>query len=150
MGEHCDGSHSRSMFEWGIFTSCEKLCLRSPEDLESLKTDADILGDANFEDVAIKALETSAKEFPGPDTTVCLLPQGSEMNFLGVNLGAGIISVFYDTSQSEASLQSTIAHEYHHSTWTEKYSDNYEWDLLDRKSTRLNSSHVSISYSVFC
>ncbi|HLR03032.1 MAG TPA: DUF2268 domain-containing putative Zn-dependent protease [Virgibacillus sp.] len=102
----------------------------SPEDLESLKTDADILEDANFEDVAIKALETSAKEFPGPETTVCLLPQGSEMNFLGVNLGAGLISVFYDTSQSEASLQSTIAHEYHHSTWTEKYSDNYEWDLL--------------------
>src|SRR5690606_41939419 len=24
------------------------------------------------------------------------------------------------------------------------------WDLLDRKSTRLNSSHVKISYAVFC
>src|SRR5699024_11927334 len=24
------------------------------------------------------------------------------------------------------------------------------WDDLDRKSTRLNSSHVSISYAVFC
>src|SRR5207249_10716866 len=24
------------------------------------------------------------------------------------------------------------------------------WTLLDRKSTRLNSSHVSISYAVFC
>src|SRR5699024_1127856 len=24
------------------------------------------------------------------------------------------------------------------------------WSLLDRKSTRLNSSHVSISYAVFC
>src|SRR3989442_11816614 len=25
-----------------------------------------------------------------------------------------------------------------------------EWDILDRKSTRLNSSHVRISYAVFC
>src|SRR5690625_6194695 len=24
------------------------------------------------------------------------------------------------------------------------------WDFLDRKSTRLNSSHVAISYAVFC
>src|SRR3989442_6258123 len=24
------------------------------------------------------------------------------------------------------------------------------WDLIDRKSTRLNSSHVRISYAVFC
>src|SRR3712207_7470024 len=25
-----------------------------------------------------------------------------------------------------------------------------EWDVLDRKSTRLNSSHANISYAVFC
>src|SRR5690606_40381370 len=25
-----------------------------------------------------------------------------------------------------------------------------DWDKLDRKSTRLNSSHVKISYAVFC
>src|SRR5436309_5166790 len=36
------------------------------------------------------------------------------------------------------------------------YSDGQYWDLLymparkDRKSTRLNSSHVKISYAVFC
>src|SRR5690625_7826702 len=27
---------------------------------------------------------------------------------------------------------------------------NYLWPTLDRKSTRLNSSHVAISYAVFC
>src|SRR5207249_7440857 len=27
---------------------------------------------------------------------------------------------------------------------------SYPWSLRDRKSTRLNSSHVSISYAVFC
>src|SRR5690606_40559042 len=27
---------------------------------------------------------------------------------------------------------------------------SYDWPVLDRKSTRLNSSHVKISYAVFC
>src|SRR5438045_6925839 len=31
----------------------------------------------------------------------------------------------------------------------EAYSDS-EWALQDRKSTRLNSSHLGISYAVFC
>src|SRR5436309_10316800 len=26
----------------------------------------------------------------------------------------------------------------------------WDWDQIDRKSTRLNSSHVKISYAVFC
>ena len=29
-------------------------------------------------------------------------------------------------------------------------ADQAEWEELDRKSTRLNSSHVVISYAVFC
>src|SRR5690348_17835320 len=29
-------------------------------------------------------------------------------------------------------------------------SDRYRWEQEDRKSTRLNSSHPSISYAVFC
>src|SRR5699024_12012069 len=32
----------------------------------------------------------------------------------------------------------------------ERYSESSEIALRDRKSTRLNSSHVSISYAVFC
>src|SRR5699024_11968570 len=31
-----------------------------------------------------------------------------------------------------------------------KYWDNVLFETKDRKSTRLNSSHVSISYAVFC
>src|SRR5690242_21603598 len=30
------------------------------------------------------------------------------------------------------------------------YFDTREWATQDRKSTRLNSSHMSISYAVFC
>src|SRR5256885_6831948 len=32
----------------------------------------------------------------------------------------------------------------------EKFGDNREFAKLDRKSTRLNSSHLVISYAVFC
>src|SRR5699024_11488594 len=36
-------------------------------------------------------------------------------------------------------------------TWSlVKNEDYYNADKIDRKSTRLNSSHVSISYAVFC
>src|SRR5207249_6299064 len=34
--------------------------------------------------------------------------------------------------------------------WLDQISDWADDQLLDRKSTRLNSSHVSISYAVFC
>lgn len=101
-----------------------------PENLDDLKVDIRLLSSSNPEEAAIEALEKSAKKFPGPETTVCLLPRSNEMNLSGVNLGTGKISVFYYPSQSKSFFNSTIAHEYHHSTWTAKYSDNYQWDLL--------------------
>src|SRR5690606_40841733 len=33
---------------------------------------------------------------------------------------------------------------------TDAVEDDIQWIQLDRKSTRLNSSHVKISYAVFC
>src|SRR5690606_39678814 len=36
-----------------------------------------------------------------------------------------------------------------HGLWMEMYNENSDGNL-DRKSTRLNSSHVKISYAVFC
>src|SRR3712207_8160473 len=32
----------------------------------------------------------------------------------------------------------------------DRFRDNLAWGQLDRKSTRLNSSHANISYAVFC
>src|SRR5438445_13763560 len=34
--------------------------------------------------------------------------------------------------------------------FTEKWMPDRLWDIQDRKSTRLNSSHANISYAVFC
>src|SRR5699024_11814025 len=40
---------------------------------------------------------------------------------------------------------------YYSYIWSEVLdADTVEWFTTDRKSTRLNSSHVSISYAVFC
>src|SRR5699024_11858028 len=48
-------------------------------------------------------------------------------------------------------------HSYHHPDFTviskksiQEELDSLEKEVADRKSTRLNSSHVSISYAVFC
>src|SRR5690349_23874102 len=36
------------------------------------------------------------------------------------------------------------------STWGDGITEKVIWHVVDRKSTRLNSSHVEISYAVFC
>lgn len=100
-----------------------------PKDLESLKNDIELLNAANAEDTTLEALKASAKKFPGPDTTVCLFPQGSS-NSSGVTLDAGKISIFYSPYLSNIFLKSTVAHEYHHSAWTSKYGEDYKWNLL--------------------
>src|SRR5690606_41613213 len=38
----------------------------------------------------------------------------------------------------------------HQSLWDDAGKSNLFYDRKDRKSTRLNSSHVKISYAVFC
>ncbi|WP_158701555.1 DUF2268 domain-containing putative Zn-dependent protease [Lentibacillus sp. Marseille-P4043] len=101
-----------------------------PESLENLKVDIEMLDSSNLEEAIIEALKASAKKFPGPETTVCILPQGNGTNSSGVTLGSGKITIFYSPSQSKSILERTIAHEYHHSTWTAEYSDDYRWDLL--------------------
>src|SRR5437870_5978009 len=35
-------------------------------------------------------------------------------------------------------------------TWVSSHGTDFNFDYRDRKSTRLNSSHVAISYAVFC
>lgn len=101
-----------------------------PASLQSTDSYIEELNTSDVENTIIEALEASAKEFPGPETTVCLLPQDDEIYFSGVNVDAGKISVFYSGILRGSLLNSVIAHEYHHSTWTEKYSDDYKWDLL--------------------
>src|SRR5690625_6256616 len=46
--------------------------------------------------------------------------------------------------------QFPVAHDPDLNTITRKHHPNIYYRLQDRKSTRLNSSHVAISYAVFC
>ncbi len=57
----------------------------------------------------------------GNETTVCVFPV-ADANANMVTVGAGKIIVFYNKYYTENDLRSSIAHEYHHSVWTEKYA----------------------------
>ncbi|MFC4559226.1 DUF2268 domain-containing putative Zn-dependent protease [Virgibacillus kekensis] len=100
-----------------------------PANLGKIKSQNKVLNVSNIENLTIKALKASSNKFPGPNTIVCILPQ-EKANYVGLSIGAGRISIFYSSSYSEVLLKSTIAHEYHHSTWSAKYAENYKWDLL--------------------
>ena len=100
-----------------------------PRDLKKVKDDITMLRASEPEKTTLQALEKSAETLPGGETTVCLFPSGNVYNE-GVTVGAGKVSVFYFSDFSKHRLKQVVAHEYHHSTWTEKFSQNYEWDLL--------------------
>src|SRR2546429_1659296 len=54
-------------------------------------------------------------------------------------------------AESKEKLARTHAHRLsNHSPECQRYSGRYAAQTLDRKSTRLNSSHGYISYAVFC
>src|SRR5438876_7692684 len=56
--------------------------------------------------------------------------------FLGSSLKAGRLRAVNDASPLKV--------------WQVQYPPHFERRCIDRKSTRLNSSHPSISYAVFC
>src|SRR5690625_3761087 len=60
------------------------------------------------------------------------------------NVGPGSISDFYHRYKEDIQLMKEIGHN------TFRMSISWSRLIPDRKSTRLNSSHVAISYAVFC
>ncbi|WP_164670804.1 DUF2268 domain-containing putative Zn-dependent protease [Virgibacillus doumboii] len=65
-------------------------------------------------------------------TTVCVFPSTDPNAVSGVTAGAGKIIILYNTFYTDELLQTVIAHEYHHSVWTEKH-------LTDSPQTILSS-----------
>src|SRR3712207_7610325 len=63
--------------------------------------------------------------------------------------GAGLPAVSSETSkmQRAISIDSTVP--WQHTLWSSSCGSHFTASL-DRKSTRLNSSHANISYAVFC
>lgn len=70
-----------------------------------------------IKEALIKSSDLIASE---NETTVCVLPV-TNANPNMVTVGAGKVIVLYNKSYTDNDLRSGIAHEYHHSVWTEKY-----------------------------
>lgn len=76
------------------------------------------------EKIIKEALLKSSDLLPsGNETTVCVFP-ATNTNTLMTTVGAGKIIVLYNKYYNEDVLRSSMAHEYHHSVWTEKYLRN--------------------------
>lgn len=76
------------------------------------------------ENIIKEALLKSSDLLPsGIETTVCVFPS-TNTNILMTTVGAGKIIVLYNKYYNEDVLRSSMAHEYHHSVWTEKYLRN--------------------------
>lgn len=68
-----------------------------------------------------EALFKSADLLPTEkETTVCVLPT-TDTNTMGINVGTGKITLLYNKYYTPEEIKATIAHEYHHSVWTEKH-----------------------------
>ncbi|WP_223703362.1 DUF2268 domain-containing putative Zn-dependent protease [Sutcliffiella deserti] len=81
---------------------------------------------------AIKdALITSSNLLPTEsETTVCVFPTNDSTNLM-FTAGAGKIIVLYNRNYSSDIIKAGVAHEYHHSVWSEKHYNNDSFTVLD-------------------
>jgi hypothetical protein len=76
------------------------------------------------ENIIKEALFKSADLLPSKkETTVCVLP-ATDVGPGAVNVGTGKITLLYSKYHTPEGIKALIAHEYHHSVWTEKYQRN--------------------------
>lgn len=80
-------------------------------------TEMDELNDAIFESL----VESSNYLDTNEETVVCILPNTDENFPLGVNVGTGKIIILYNPEFTDEMVKTVIAHEYHHSIWTERH-----------------------------
>ncbi|MGE7909670.1 DUF2268 domain-containing putative Zn-dependent protease [Lysinibacillus xylanilyticus] len=84
------------------------------------------------ENIIKEALLKSSDLIPSKiETTACVFP-ATNTNKQMITVGAGKIIVLYNKYYNEDVLRSSMAHEYHHSVWTEKYLRNApQFTVLD-------------------
>src|SRR5699024_4744166 len=70
-----------------------------------------------------------------------ILIKGQEGNYYRLGLGPFTLAARKEILERLLVVQRNLTH---------PYDESYQLIQVDRKSTRLNSSHVSISYAVFC
>src|SRR5699024_12278227 len=80
--------------------------------------------------------------------------RSSDLNVVGIDIGCGVTIAKLKQKKIEYQKLDTVIRENIPSGYAARKKAHHFKDQIeleeDRKSTRLNSSHVSISYAVFC
>lgn len=105
----------------------------TPENPDSIKKVLNEIDEEKTNAVIKEALFKSSDYLPSEnETAVCLFPSHPGNANTMVAAGAGKITVFYNEFYTEDMIRAGIAHEYHHSIWTEKHlKKDISFSVLD-------------------
>ncbi|MEB2299410.1 DUF2268 domain-containing putative Zn-dependent protease [Lysinibacillus xylanilyticus] len=122
----------KDCFENGeYFHMAETLLNTAPTRLTDLQVISEKMDNRKTEinQIIQESLLKSADLLPSQsDVAVCVFPY-SINNMLPFTAGAGKIILPYP-SEMDSSIKLTVAHEYHHSVWAEKYFSKNEWSSV--------------------
>lgn len=98
----------------------------SEEDLNEIKATMEKIDEDKLNDTVVDALIEASNYIPSEmETNVCIYPSKVSPNSpLMMTEGSGKISAFYNKFYEETVFKAGLAHEYHHSVWTERYYDS--------------------------
>lgn len=103
-----------------------------PDDLMLLKSNVDAYDSTRMFKNIKQSLTKSSEYLQGDKkTTVCILPTINKEDPDGFNVGSGKNLIYTHLFDSDQGIQTIIAHEYHHSVWTEKFSSSFSGTVLD-------------------
>lgn len=124
----------KECFEDGEFLYMAENLLNSvPDNLIELETTSKNLENRKvvINGLIQHALLKSTKLLPSQsDVAVCVLPSNNENKAI-LTVGAGKILIPYNDYFEDDFIKTSIAYEYHHSVWAEKYLDNNSTSVLD-------------------
>ena len=105
----------------------------SPENPDSIKKILKGIDEEKTNAAIMEALLKSSDFLPSEkETAVCVFPSHPGNENTMVAAGAGKIIVFYNEFYTEDMIRAGIAHEYHHSIWTEKHlKKDISFSVLD-------------------
>src|SRR5690606_3147173 len=135
---------------------------QEPTIKNSVTTPSTIEGHINFNNVSFIYPDTNIQAL---DQVSFTLNKGETLAIIG-KTGSGkstildLIGRLYDVSSGQITIDNVPIEQLHLTSLRDSlgyvpqdaflFSDTIKNNIIDRKSTRLNSSHVKISYAVFC
>ncbi|MBZ9536220.1 MULTISPECIES: DUF2268 domain-containing putative Zn-dependent protease [Bacillaceae] len=126
-----DACYQDAVFFAGNFD----LTVKAPENMEEINEIIKIMDEKKLNKTIQEALLKSSDYISSENkTNICIFPVEEDQITHGMDAwGAGKISVYYNKYYSEEFIKTTIAHEYNHSVWFEKYyKEDEEETVLDR------------------